>query len=68
MITPSERTIVHGGLPVMNGRQWIGSGSLSPIPLAGATMVARLDHVSPLSVERMTATKLPASCCLVLKR
>jgi len=56
MITPSDRTIVHGGLPVMNGRHWIGSGSLSPIAWTGATVVARFDHVSPLSVERMTWT------------
>jgi hypothetical protein len=56
MITPSERTIVQGGLPVMNGRQLIGCGSLSPIACTGATTTARLDQLAPLSVERMTST------------
>ena len=43
----------------MNGRQWIGSGSVSPMALSGATMIARRDQVAPLSVERMTATLFP---------
>src|SRR6266487_4130415 len=58
-MTPSERTSVHRGLPVMNGRQAIGSGSVSPMALSGATMIARLDQVAPLSVERMIATLSP---------
>ena len=58
-MTPSERTSVHGGLPVMNGRQLIGSGSVSPIELAGATMIAFFDQVAPLSVERITAALIP---------
>ena len=49
-MTPSERTSVHGGLPVMNGRQLIGSGSVSPIEPAGAMLIAFFDHVAPLSV------------------
>ena len=60
--------MVHGGLPVMNGRQWIGSGSVSPIAASGATMIAFLDQVTPLSVERITATKLPACDDWVLNR
>ena len=51
--------MVHAGLPVINGRQLIGSGSLSPIAADGATMIACLDYVVPLSVERITAIELP---------
>jgi hypothetical protein len=59
MITPSDRTSVHGGLPVMKGRQLIGCGSVSPIAWTGATMIALRDQVTPLLVERMTATWAP---------
>jgi hypothetical protein len=49
--------MVHDGLPVMNGRQLIRSGSLSPIAADGPTMIAHLDQVVPLSAER------PRSSC-----
>jgi hypothetical protein len=60
--------MVDGGLPVMNGRQLIGSGSGSPTAASRETMIAFLDHDTPLSVERMTATKLPVGGWLILDR
>ena len=69
-MTPSERTSVHGGLPVMNGRQLIGSGSVSPTECAGAMSIAFFDQVTPLSVERIAAMLVPplADAPLDLKR
>src|SRR5947208_2260357 len=58
-MTPSERTTVHGGLPVMNGRQLIGSGSVSPIERAGAMTIAFLDQGAPLSVDGIAAMLTP---------
>src|SRR5215211_3388725 len=58
-ITPSERTSVHSGSPSMYGRQWIGSGSVSPIASTCETMIAWSDQVTPLSVERITAALKP---------
>ena len=60
-MTPSERTSVHGGLPVMNGRQLIGSGSVSPTECAGAMSIAFFDQLAPLSVERIAAMLVPRS-------
>ena len=57
---PSERTSVQGGLPEMNGRQLIGSGSDSPIERAGAIALAHVDHHAPGAGERIAAIVNPS--------